>query len=268
MTVYIEYVILDNFFIDFMLFKTAFKVTGKSMSRRRTVVCAAAGAIFALVYPLVTDNAVVISVVKVLFGLFLTFIAAKFSSVKDYAAFTAVFFGLTFFIGGAISGFYSLLGISAYSEFSVALTVLPVYLAMKAAIRLVRFFYRKKDISGLVVKAEIFCGERSVVLRGFFDTGNSLYDDLTPVIIVTKSAILPVLDVDLLKGAKQVTVETAVGKERKFSFKPDMLVIYSGGNKNIFNNVRVCVVNKVFSDYDAILHPAFMENGYERKIVV
>ena len=268
MTVYIEYVLIDNFVIDFLLFKTSFLITGKTVSKSRTVICAAVGALFALLYPLITDNLIVISVVKVLFGLFLTFIAAKFNSLKEYVSFTAVFLGLTFFTGGVIIGAFSLLGLSAYSEFSIALMVLPVYLVIKAIITLVRYFYRQKDLTRFIAKAEIICGEKSVNLRGFFDTGNSLYDGLSPVIVVSKSAIMPLLDLTLLKDLKRITVDTATGGDKKFSFKPDRLVIYSGGNKNIFNNVRVCVVNKKFSGYDAILHPAFMENKNDEKIAV
>ena len=268
MTVYIEYVLTDNFVIDFLLFKTSFLIIGKTVPKLRIVVCAAVGAIFALLYPLITDNVVIISIVKVLFGLLLTFIAAKFYSIKEYLVFTAVFMGLTFFTGGVILGVFSLLNIDAYSEFSVALMLLPVYLTIKAIITLVRYFYRKKDLSDFVVKTEIVCGEKSVVLRGFFDTGNSLYDGLTPVIVVSKNAVMPLIDLKLLNGAKRITLDTAVGTEKKFSFKPDMLVIYSGNNRNIFNNVRVCVVNKVFSGYDAILHPAFMEKKNDAKIAV
>ena len=72
----------------------------------------------------------------------------------------------------------------------------------------------------------------------------------------------------IFSDAKRITINTALGEEKKISFKPDMLVIYSGGLENIFNNVRVCVVNKIFDGYDAILHPAFMEKNNERKIAV
>ena len=268
MTVYIEYVLIDNFVIDFLLFKTSFLIVGKTLPRGRVILCAFVGAIFALLYPLITDNLIIISIVKVLFGLFLTFIAAKFNSVKEYVAFTAVFLGLTFFTGGVIMGAFSLFGLNAYSEFSVALMALPVYLTIKAIMRLIRFFYRQKDLSHLVVKTEIVCGEKSVVLRGFFDTGNALYDGLSPVIVATKSAVISLINLKLLSGAKSITLDTAIGGEKKFSFKPDKLVIYSEGHANIFNNVRVCVVNKKFSGYDVILHPAFMEKKNDEKMAV
>ncbi len=267
MTVYVEYVLIDNFFIDLMLFNTAFKITGQKVSRLRLVLCSAFGAVFALFYPLITDNFYIITAAKILFGLFLTFLSAKFSSAKEYASFTAVFLGLTFFTGGAIIGAFNLFGIEYSSEISIALMVLPVYILIRFITALIRYFYRAKDLSGLIVKTEIFFGGKCATVRGFFDTGNSLYDELTPVIMVNKRAIANILTPALLKNVKYITVSTAVGKEKKFSFKPDMLVIYSGENKNIFYNVRVCVADKIFNGYDAVLHCALKEAKNERVAV-
>ena len=268
MTVYIEYVFIDNFVIDLLLLLTAFKITGKTVSRVRLIVCSLSGAVFALIYPLITENPLFITAAKILFGLFLAFIAAKFSCFKDYAAFTAVFLGLTFFVGGAIIGVFSLFGLDYSAEYSIGLMILPVYIALAAIKRLITFFYRKKDLSGLITDAEIVCGGKSVKIKGFFDTGNGLYADFSPVIVVKKSAVSPLLNIAFMKNLKRISLSTAVGTDKKISFKPDAVVIYSGGKKNIFNNVRVCVVNGGFSGYDAILHPALMEKENEGKIAL
>ena len=264
MTVYVEYVLIDNFFIDFMLMKTAFYITGKTVSRFRLAACSLLGAVFALFYPLITDNAFIITAAKILFGLTLTFIAAKFSRLKDYAAFTAVFIGLTFFTGGAIIGVFSVFGIDYSSEYSVALMVLPVYIAFTGVKRLIRYFYRKKDAFASVVDAEItFCG-KTVKIRGFFDTGNGLYKDFSPVVIVSKKTLTPFITPLFFKNAKSVNVKTVNGSERKICFKPDLFVIYSGGEKNIYNNVAVAVTRQTFDGYDAILHPALMGKNTEK----
>ena len=85
--------------------------------------------------------------------------------------------------------------------------------------------------------------------------------------MVNKRAVAHILTPVLFKTAKYITVNTAVGKEKKISFKPDMLVIYSGENKNIFYNVRVCLADKAFNGYDAVLHPALKEAKNERVAV-
>ena len=268
MTVYVEYVLIDNFVIDLLIFKTAFKITGKNVSPARLVACSLLGAVFALLYPLITENVFIVTAAKILFGLFLTFCAAKFSSAKDYATFTAVFLGLTFFVGGIIIGVFSLLGLDYSGEYSIALMIMPVLITLSAVKKLVTYFYRRKDVSGLTVNLELVCGEVTAKLKGFFDTGNGLYADFSPVIVVTKSAVAPLINPIFMKSVKYIALATAVGEDKKISFKPDAVVIYSGGKKNIFNNVRVCVVDKAFSGFDAILHPALMENKNEEKIAL
>ena len=264
MTVYVEYVLIDNFFIDFMLMKTAFSITGKTVSRGRIIACSVLGAVFALLYPLITENAFIITAAKILFGLLLTFIAAKFSCLKDYVTFTAVFMGLTFFTGGAVIGAFSVLGIDYSSEYSVALMVLPVYIAFTGIKRIIRYFYRKKDAFAGVVDAEIvFCG-KTVRIRGFFDTGNGLYKDFSPVVLVSKKALTPFINPLFFKNARSVDVKTVNNSERKICFKPDFIVIYSGGKKNIYNNVAVAVTGQTFDGYDAILHPALMGKNTEK----
>ena len=268
MTVYVEYVFIDNFVIDLLLFKTTFKITGKTVSRMRLIVCALLGAVFALFYPLITENVFIITTAKILFGLFLTFCAAKFSCAKDYAVFTAVFLGLTCFVGGVIIGAFSLFSLDYSAEYSIGLMILPVLLTLSAVKKLITFIYRKKDLTGLITSAEIVYGDKTVKIKGFFDTGNGLYADFSPVIVISKTAIKALISPTLIKNAKYLPISTALGAGKKICFKPDAVVIYSGEKKNIFNNVRVCVVNKNFAGYDAILHPALMENQNEGKIAV
>ena len=264
MTVYIEYVLIDNFVIDFLLLKTAFLMTGSPISKFRIIICSIFGALFALFYPLIVVNKFVLIIIKALFGLVLAFFAGKFKRAKEYATFTALFLALTFFVGGAIVGFYSVLGVDYSSEYSIGIMILPVYLFMVGVGRLVRVFYRKKDVAGFTANAEIIFGNQSVKLNGFFDTGNALYDGFSPVILVSYRIIKPILTTELLKTAKKIRIDTAAGQGKKILLKPTAVVIYSGDKKNIFYNVRVCVASEGFCGYDAILHPALMERDYER----
>ena len=270
MVVYVEYVFIDNFVIDFLLFKTAFAVTGKTVPKIRIVLCSLLGAVFALIYPLITANPLVITAAKILFGLFLTFCAAKFNSAKDYAGFTAVFLGLTFLTGGAVIGAFYILGLDYSSEYSIALMALPVFIFTGAVVKVVRYLFRKKDAVAFSAVAEIsFCG-KTVKVNGFFDTGNALYNGLSPVIVVSKKAIMPIAGVALMKNAAFIRVKTVGGEDKKISFKPDAVSIYFNGERHIFNNVTVCVTDGTFNGYDAILHPALIcekENGDEREIV-
>ena len=54
MTVYIEYVLIDNFIIDYLLLKTSLALSGVMVKRARLFFCAFLGAGFALLLPVIS----------------------------------------------------------------------------------------------------------------------------------------------------------------------------------------------------------------------
>lgn len=264
MTVYIEYVFIDNFIIDFLIFKTAFGLSDIPVPVKRLLFSAFLGAAFSVLYPLITENAFILAAVKIIFGLLLTFTACKFNSFKQYINFTLLFFAVTFAFGGAVWGLCCLLGIDPATNLSVGISLLPVYLLYRAVLNLARRIFRKRDASTFYADAEITFGVKSVRIKGLFDTGNALYDGLSPVIIVTKNAILSAIDEKTIRNAKRITVSTVAGMREKISVLPTAVVIYYGAERNIFNNVTVCLTSEKFDGYDAILHPSLMNAAENR----
>lgn len=259
MIVYVEYVFIDNFVIDMLIFKLSFALANIYCARGRLVLCSFLGAVFALLYPLITADRVIIAAVKILFGLILTLFTGKFRGAKQYLNFTLTFFAVTFLFGGAVYGLYSVLGIDTSSEFSVGFTILPVAAIYYAAKRVVVYILRKKTVKDFYADAEIIFAGDAIKVRGFFDTGNGLFDGASPVIVANKAAILPKISGGALKTAKSIGVNTLSGKSRKISLKPSAVVIYYKDKRNIFYNVSVCLTDEKFDGYDVILHPSLMQ---------
>ena len=104
MTVYIEYVLIDNLVIDFLLLKATFALTSIDYKRGRLFLCAFLGAIIALIYPLIHIK-IVSTLIKVLSGFLLTALAVKYKNKKSYFINTAIFFTFTFLIVDALPSF-------------------------------------------------------------------------------------------------------------------------------------------------------------------
>ena len=187
MTVYIEYVLIDNFIIDYLLLKASLSLSAHSVSRVRLLFCAFLGAIFALFYPLIAINVVLLTAIKLCFGLLLVLLAGKYKTKKDYYVTAVMFFTYTFITGGAIIGIFNLLGLPYSSEISVALMVIPVYLIFMAITSVIKFLYRQKDIQAYVCDVEISAFGVTKKARGFYDTGNELFDGDNPVIVCNQS---------------------------------------------------------------------------------
>ena len=267
MTVYIEYVIIDNLIIDYLMLKATFALTGYPCARGRLFLCALLGAVIALLYPLLEINGVILALVKICSGLIIVLLSAEFSSPRRFYITAVIFFGYTFLLGGAVIGIFSLFGVPYSSEISIALMVIPVYFILRALSEVVKFIYRRKDniTHNYKIKAVLF--GQAVDGVGFLDTGNGLYDNDNPVIVCNKNFFYKLAGENLPKiKLKKISVNTVNGKTENPSFNLDKLLIYFADEPNIYNNVTVCVTDALVGEcYDVILHPAFLEVNYGDK---
>ena len=258
MTVYIEYVLIDNFVIDFFLLSAAFSITGKNDKAVKRILAAISGAVFALVYPLITDLGFLTVILKIVMGLIVVFSAAKYNSLKEYYVNCVVFFALTFSVGGAVIGVFSLLGLNYNGETAIAFSVIPVYLIIRAIKGVVKYFFTRAEEENNAYECEITLNENTVKLKGFMDTGNSVYDGDSPVVICNKKTALKIMG-KTVTGIKTVNLFTVAGKFSAPAFKVDEIKIFIKDKPNIFNNVTVAAVKNAGTGYDVILHPALTE---------
>ena len=270
MTVYIEYVIIENLVIDFFLLKTTFLLTGKKQKFFRLFLCALLGAVIALIYPLVEVSLLILTAIKIASGLLIVLLANEYKSVKSFYVNALVFFSLTFLTGGAIIGIYSIFNLDYQTEISVALMCLPAYLIIKAMTEVIKYVYRRKDIEKLIYKAILSKGENKVTAQGFLDTGNALYDGDRPVIVINKNLFFKLCGKNLIKcKIKKIKIKTVTGEKENLAFELDELLLYFSEKPNIYNNVTACIADGGFEDrYDIILHPALMESCYENETFI
>jgi len=266
MTVFIEYVIIDNLVIDYLLLKGAFFITAVDYKRLRLILSACFGAGVALAYPLI-ENGVILTAVKILSGLTMVLIAGKFKSKKIFYICTLIFFFLTFLTGGAIIGVFNLFSIPLSNEYSIAFMILPVYFLIKWITAVIKFIYQRRHVISLTYKTVLFKGDMAIETKGFMDTGNGLFDGQNPVVMVSKDVFFALLGKNALKTKlKKISVQTVTGEKQSLAVELDQLLLYYLDKPHIYNNVTACLINRAIGgDYDVILHPAFMEMNYENQ---
>lgn len=258
MVCYIEYVLLDNFVIDYLLLKAAFSVTGKTVKKLRLFLAAALGAVTAPLFPLIDVSAVIVFFLKLLTGVILVFVAAKYNSVKEFYVTALLFVAFTFLAGGAITGIYSLLGLDYSAELSVALMILPVAAIIKSVTAIVKFIYKRKTVGGNLVKCELVFNGKTTAVTGFIDTGNNLYDGDRPVIVCGKGTAAKLMSMGIPK-LKFIEYSTVMGRGKMATFRIDGIKVYCADKPNIISNVTIGVAEKGAGiGYGLILHPALI----------
>ena len=265
MTVYIEYVIINNLIIDFLLLKATFIFTGIPCFGRRLFLCAFLGGIISLVFPLLHLNSVFLFLLKVMAGLLLLLLANNYKSLNAFVKCAVIFFCLTFLSGGATYGIYNLLGITVGTEIVVLCAFLPVYLIIKLAKKVFTYLSQRVNSIKLCYEVQLFYKDKSIKAKGFLDTGNNLFDNENAVILCSSDFAKEFLGDSIINTKfKKLSISTVSGESQNLAFQLDKFILYLDQKEHIFNYVTVCIANLSSSDYDIILHPALLkEQGIE-----
>lgn len=263
LAVYIEYVLLDNIIIDYLLLKYTFLLVRGESGFWRLLFCSFLGAAFAAAMPLLSLPQYFAIPIKIIFSMALVFAAGKFRTKKNYLLSLVAFNLYTFLLGGSVTGIFNLFHLPLDREYSVGLIVLAAYLLIKLAHKGVTLLYRRKNICACISDCEIELNGQKVKTKGFLDTGNNLYDTESnlPVVVCSKSVAFALTDGFKNKiPGKYIKISTAVGADKMLVFKIDKLKIYNKDKVNIFDNVLLGVTRRAFAEggYDLILHSEFI----------
>lgn len=266
MTVYVEYVLINNFIIDYLMLKATFVLTGITSSRRRLLLCAFLGAVVALSYPLLSQIKILEFTYKVFSGLLIVLLSSKRWTLRSYFINTAVFFCYTFLLGGAITGVFNLLSISTDYEFLSAFIAAIVYVFYRTFGSIVNYIYRQKEIRSLIYDVEIQIAQKREKCKGFLDTGNLVYYQNRPVVVCDVSFAKRFIGENFNKiKFKKIIFDTVNGTSENIAIDVDEIVIYISDKPNIFKNVTLAVAACSVGDgYDLILHP-FLIKEYDNE---
>ncbi len=283
MTVYIEAVIIDNFFVTALISVLSYRILSIKKSLLRIGAASCAGTAVAVIYPFLELHNALLVLIKLLLCILMSFMLffKKGSIIKG----GAVFLLTTFLFGGAMF----CAGLMIHSDVDKALRLPLSDIPLGAIIGMVFLLYvvirkaaggikriRDANVYTAVVEIDIF--SKTVKGTGFLDTGNRLYDFKSglPVVVLGAKAALSVLDTERLKLVLEKKAETldksahyieysAVGHKsvKMLVLKPDEIRLYSGKAEHRIKDVMIGLSFSKFSDavdYDIILHPSIIKS--------
>lgn len=259
-TVWIEYVLAENFILDGTLLFLAQRTVRVRVKKWRLSLSALAGGIFALFFPLAGLQGWVSLAAKGAFGIILCLVATDSGKPKEYFLVILFFYLYTFLYGGLLIGTYSLLNIeyqdSAYllpqSPAAVAVAFLPLFVLI--SVWTGNTLYKRYRRRKLLYRCKITLEGNSVDTVGLYDTGNGLTYEGEPVCLIDL-AYAKTLTTGVKTGDRTVYVHTAAGSEIFKVFQAE-LQIYSDGKKNIIDKVYFAVSPRPLGKgYGLILQP-------------
>ena len=277
MDVYIEYVIIDNMTVDYILLYLTCKISGFKV-RILSLLCAAAlGTVLALGLPMLQADYRILFLFKIVVGIAIYTVAAEKKKFKHYLNGLIVFFCLTFLMGGACLGLLNLLGseiknaitLNYSASVPIGIIILPIFLMSLFSLKLIKFIERRRNIYPFLRTVKLYLQNGCFEFKGFIDTGNRIYDGkMNPVCIITYNGAVKIFESEILKmylfGKENAYIEFsgADGKKNKIlSFYAQKIDIINSGQIVTHENVAFGILMKEFQDaekYDILLNPSLI----------
>ena len=189
MSVYIELVIFNNFFLDFMLLYATLSVRRRKLSIPRGIFAALMGAICAVVYPIVPSS--VQTVIKLVLSPIMCIVAAApvgkdaKHKIGDFIGTTLIFVLLTYFAGGAVYGLSYALGVDIKSYAVLGLMAIAI-IAMILCAKLIAF--KRSNGARSTCNTRVQIGGKTENVQALCDSGNLLVDEVSglPIVILSQ----------------------------------------------------------------------------------
>lgn len=246
-TVYIDLTLITNWGADFLLLYFTAILSGMQVKWWRLLVAAGTGAVFALFFVLYPDSLWVSPWPRLLFALFMVYIALAPLSFLAYWRAIGFFYLLAFLTGGAA---YALANLG-FTPASVK--GLPGALAVACLLTVLahRWLTQKTLAIRQLCQLEVRQGEQTLSGVGFIDTGNALADPLSgrPVIIADYHWLIPILPAPICELMVNESWNSAEGAEilavSDYATKCRLLPYYSIGQPGdllltlVFDQVKV-----------------------------
>lgn len=278
--IYGDVLFVINFSMDFLALYMAGKLMNMKMSRLRLIIAATLGGIYGVV-AVAYLSGFAEKAASFLFGAVVCATAHYHGNKKRFLSVFALFFGISLFMGGAMTFIYSNLGkyknyIRAGGDIYTVLDDIPLYVFAAAAAASVllswitgRLFARKK--LSPVCEAIVDFGGNKSELHCLVDSGNLLTDPIsgTPVIFISEkeAGIIPeklrdaasgktyLPDLDAMRKIRFIPASTVAGSKMAVAVVPDGVYIKYTDGEYAEKKAYICIDSEKndFGGYGAIV---------------
>lgn len=280
MEVYIEYVLMDNLIINYLILLLTKKTINLSVKKINTLLSNVIATTFAVIMPLINLSGVLLFLYKILVGIIVVLIFQKPKNLKMFILTFLIFISYTFMLGGFVYAITLMLNLKttnngifiAGCEIPMSLLVLVFAIYVWVMFKTIQSVKKQNTINKFVYEVVLNVKGEKFFLKAFLDTGNSLYVNNAPIVVISANTFLKMFkDINYQKlmlkkitdndisGAEYINVSSVNASNKMLIFPIDNLEILNYKSKSFkplnLTNVKIGLAMKNFNkNFDVILH--------------
>lgn len=271
MVLYIEYVIIDNFLIDYILLKLLSFTFKDSLKKKNIIISCILGTISAVCLPMLMRYKTLLIIYKILTAFIMVLVLKKYRSYGQYFLHLIVLFVYTFLFGGvAIAIFnifdipYTVNGLLLYNcEFPVSIFILIFGSGSFLFKKIILSLGQQMKLNNCLYKIKLMDNGKLIECMGFYDSGNTVSRDGNAVNIISidtffrlhsdysmEKLLFRNMDESILKNPRYIDVVSISNSTKYLSFTIDKMII----NNDVYENAVLAVAMKNFQNFDCIIN--------------
>lgn len=271
MEYYIEFTIINNLLVDYILLYLTAISTNIKTNRLKIIISSAFGTLIAVLFTFAQISAILNLFVAIAVAFIMIFILKRPENFIKYICSVCVFYSFAFLIGGAINYCFGLVNISSKYGNSLSLTDLVpfgviaiiLFIFCKSIVYVAKTYYKKRQINEYIYTLTVTFKDKSIRLDCFLDSGNMLKDTQTgkPVIIISTKNIKNLFgkkfnleEIILKTNASKLPYNTLSGTySNMYVFDADKIEVETDDGTKQQISAKIGLIEKDFKYYDGII---------------
>lgn len=196
MTIYLDYIFIENFIIDYILLKETSHITRKNISNKKTILAAIIASFYVVVMMYVKIQVLNYVFCKMLLVIVMVYIAFKPKQIREYLKITIFFFLISAINIGTLIVITNLFNLQQTNYLLKLIIYISSFILSKIfASYMWEVYKREIKNDDLIYDVKLELNGKVYKYKAFLDTGNSVYSytNNLPVIFAE------LLDYDMLK---------------------------------------------------------------------
>lgn len=278
---YIEYYILENLLINYIIISCTCILTKKYSSFRKKIIGASLGALYSVAYIFQRLDILFTLPLKIIIMTIITLVAFTYKNKKEYMSIILVFYLVNIFISGST---FFIIYFTGINRLKISFLIICAYVSCEILKHIYNDIKTIKHIKEYTKVIQIALFNKEFTCKALLDSGNLLKDPISKsdIVIVKSSALKDVLpnilidynynDIDISKFEEIVNLleDKVASKIRMIPYKHagsskggimiGIKVDYLKVDESKIGNIIVGVSNFDDSQYSAILNPSVLQS--------
>lgn len=186
MEIVIEYVLIDNLVINFLILFLSAKVLASRIIWWRILLANLFGTAMSFVFPLLVLPSYLLIFLKLFVGALMVFIAYKLKNLKTFflhfitfLSATALFGGITFMISFFAYGSLEVINFTYSKNFPVGAIIGIIAVYSYVILGVINYIIKKQKMKKFVYEMKIFSHDKSYKISAYLDSAHNLIDPET-----------------------------------------------------------------------------------------